>query len=233
MYLDKIYVINLRSAPDRLAHMKQQLDNVKIPEYMVEYMIVDRPTVQEIKPSFLPDVDPLLRTGKYGCYTSHLKILRDIKKNNYKYALVLEDDINILNKDIIGLVDKYISQLIDSDINFDVLYLGGLCKSRSPKKISDNVYKTLLMNGSFAYVVSQNAMNLLPVIENLDIEIDMGFRQCSKKGHEFYAVVPPIIEQSETIISTISGNKINNYHSHSMYSYKVLTGLTELPEHKL
>ena len=83
-------------------------------------------------------------------------------------------------------------------------------------------------------MISQNATNLLPAIENLPCDIDMGFRHFAKKGgREFYAVVPPIVEQSETIASTISGNTINNYHSHSIYSYKVLTGLTELPEHKL
>lgn len=233
MYLDKIYVINLRSSPDRLAHIKRQIDNIKIPEHIVEYMIVDKPTLHEIKPSFLPNTDQYSRTGKYGCYTSHLKILQDIKKNNYKYALILEDDVNIIDKNIIGLVDKYIGQLVDNSVNFDVLYLGGLAKSRSPKKISDNVYKTLSINGTFAYVVSQNATNLLPAIENLTCEIDMGFRCFAKGDGEFYAVVPPIVEQSETIASTISGNIINNYHSHSIYSYKVLTGLTELPEHKL
>ena len=231
MLLDKIYIINLRTSPDRLKYIKQHLDDMKIPKDLIEYVIVDRPTEQEIRPSFLPNTDPALRTGKYGCCTSHLRILQDIKKNNYKYALVLEDDIRILDKNIVELVDKYITQLNDNNVKFDVLYIGGMCKSRSPKKISDNVYKTLSMNGTFAYVISQNATKLIHAIEHLTLEIDIGFRRFAKTN-EFYTVVPYLVEPVPWIKSDITGQS-GCTSAAITYSYKVLTGLAQLPEHKL
>lgn len=231
MVLDKIYVINLRTSPERLKNMKRLLNNLKIPENLIEYVIVDRPKEEDIPETYLPNYPHHNhRIGKYGCYTSHLKILKDIEKNNYKYALILEDDIQIVNDNIIELTNRYISQL-DS---FDILYLGGLYrgKSRSPERVSDNVYRSSLTNGTYAYVVSNSVVKHIPFIEKWNAEIDVAYRALSRRNR-FYSVVPHIVEPIPYFKSDITGGIGIDYGAGVTQSHRILTGLKTLPEHKL
>ncbi|MGO1376449.1 glycosyltransferase family 25 protein [Psychrobacter sp. FME13] len=97
----KVYVVNMDNRPDRWKHIVSQLTALGI-EYtrvsavdgkslnVEEQKLFDkrRFVLEQKKPSVL---------GEIGCAMSHRNIWKDIVRNEIKYALVLEDDVNLEN----------------------------------------------------------------------------------------------------------------------------------------
>ena len=59
--------------------------------------------------------------GIIGCGMSHLKLIKLAKEKNLDYIVVLEDDIQFMRK---SWYNKKITEIINSDFNFDVFLLG-------------------------------------------------------------------------------------------------------------
>ena len=163
--IEHIYVINLDKDTERLQHFKDEVG--------------DAFTYTRIK-----GVEPLkrnkkLRIGQLGCLNSHILILEDAIKHNYKNILIFEDDIIV--KDNWDNINTAINDL--QYLKPNLLYLG--CSQHKWKgvrtpggkkedvEIKDNYYHSLQSFGSFAVIINNSIYEtLLNMYNNKDKPID-------------------------------------------------------------
>lgn len=107
MFIDKIFVINLKSRKDRLKNIKSLIDTLNLDKKKIE--IFDAVVGKEIPNDeiynllSITSLDTLLNKstnhkdirskGAIGCYLSHYKIWEKVISNNLNNILILEDDI--------------------------------------------------------------------------------------------------------------------------------------------
>ncbi len=82
--LDRLYVINLESRPDRRAEMLAELDHIGLQadSALVHFFPAVKPDHADTFPSI----------GARGCFLSHLGVLKDAQARGCAQILILEDD---------------------------------------------------------------------------------------------------------------------------------------------
>lgn len=109
------YVINMDSAPHRMAHMQAELDRVGIP-FIRQAGVVGAELRQ-------PHPDFSVWSYKYlhgrlwsprelGCYLSHIECLKKFIESDADYALILEDDVT-LHDELEGLISEALQHRSD------------------------------------------------------------------------------------------------------------------------
>ena len=73
--IDRVYVINLKSRPDRRSEILSELDRIGLREKSPILKLFDA-----IKPE---TADPFRSIGAKGCFLSHLGVLRHAKDHQY------------------------------------------------------------------------------------------------------------------------------------------------------
>ena len=71
--------------------------------------------------------------GELGCFESHRAISRDVIVNDYKWSLVLEDDINFnitFKEDLI----KYMKLVLESEPTAEMVYFGTFAEGNARKE---------------------------------------------------------------------------------------------------
>jgi glycosyl transferase, family 25 len=91
-------VINLDSAPERMAHMSTELARVGLP--FIRQQAVVGVNLSKEHPDFSQWSYRYLHGRRwspreFGCYLSHIKCLQNFLESNAEYALILEDDVLI------------------------------------------------------------------------------------------------------------------------------------------
>jgi GR25 family glycosyltransferase involved in LPS biosynthesis len=109
----KTKIINLKNRKDRRRSIIYELKKIGIDDYS----FVDAVNGKEKYKSI--NISQLMK-GHYGCLDSHIKLLNSIHER-IGYTLVLEDDC--IFADEIKKDDIY--NLLNKNIDFDLLYLGG------------------------------------------------------------------------------------------------------------
>jgi glycosyl transferase family 25 len=112
-YFTYIAVINLADRPDRRLEIEHQLKKVSLglTSASVHLYTAVRPTVTKGFPS----------KGAYGCFMSHLALLKQALANNVDRVLIIEDDLDFINHRLVEL-PKIWNELISRD--WDICYLG-------------------------------------------------------------------------------------------------------------
>lgn len=109
------YVINMDSAPHRMAHMQAELDRVGIP-FIRQAGVVGA----ELRPPH-PDFSAwsykhlhgrLWSPRELGCYLSHIECLKKFIESDADYALILEDDVT-LDDELEGLISEALQHRSD------------------------------------------------------------------------------------------------------------------------
>ncbi|PSB28079.1 glycosyltransferase family 25 protein [Stenomitos frigidus] len=86
-YVDRIYAINLPSRRDRRQILLQEMESAGLPL---------TPSKIEIFPAIRPDTAAgFPGIGVYGCFLSHLAILKQARAEGLANVLILEDDVSI------------------------------------------------------------------------------------------------------------------------------------------
>ena len=155
---DKIYVISLtKKRPEKLYKFCERYpedlgpielfdaidgDNVCLPEWWNQHL-----------------------KGSYGCYSSHLAILRSIVKDNLNNTIIFEDDAIFCDKFVETL--HICVNALPSDWN--QFYLGGQ-HLKQPPKFNEHLLKGANINRTHGYIVknSDTAKILLSNLENKD-----------------------------------------------------------------
>ena len=98
---DKVYCLNLVRCTDRREHMIKEFEKIGITKYQFfEATDKDSPEVKHafksgfVNNSYRP-LNPLSRS-EVGNFLSFRRIFKDIIRNNIKFALICEDDLNFM-----------------------------------------------------------------------------------------------------------------------------------------
>lgn len=132
-----------------------------------------------------PD-NEIVNKGQLGCLISHLEILKDAKKKNYKNILILEDDI---------IVSKYYNNIRLLKIkeflkNYDFIYLGAGQHNWENITINKDRYIASNTTGTFAYIVQKNMYDrLIKELSKLKKPIDQYYIDL-QKTYPFLVVYP-------------------------------------------
>jgi len=155
--IKNIYIINLNTDKLREKYIQILMKKLNINYSLI---IVRKPTIK-IYNNVIKLSKPLskrMTIGEVGCYLSHMWCLKDLIRNNYKNAIIFEDDI-IVHNNFLSLFEKYI--LNKKEISYDFLMLGaadhGFNKGNK-ELIKDNIYipKNHVIMGTHAIYYSQH-----------------------------------------------------------------------------
>lgn len=163
---DNVYLLNREIRVDRLKTMLPMLKHVGI--FPKVFTAIDKSL-----PQFQDSPDNV--KGIRACLESHRAILRDVIKNEYKWTLILEDDVNFNVSFKYDLI-KYRSLVLDFNSIAQMIYFGGFGDSNAyieRNAIDPKVIRVTKTYGSFAYAVSlDGAKTLLPILEDLTEPVD-------------------------------------------------------------
>jgi glycosyl transferase family 25 len=121
--IDNIYVINLKEASDRLEQMNRQIPILGKSFQVIEAINGKNLSKKEIQHYCTQFGQKFCTYGMIGCFLSHQKTWQTIVKNKDRYALIMEDDCQLIDtfkQDLENTLDE----LFDFDPEWDFLYLG-------------------------------------------------------------------------------------------------------------
>ena len=181
---DVIYLINLKRRPDRLKKFLEFYNNSDMKDNsLIKFDAIDGSKLDinsvplsELAKAELNQLDSTgfrtkhyqLTKGGIGCYLSHVKIWENILKNNYKYALIFEDDAK---------VPPNISKIIETELKFipndwDIVLLGYICNKCMKFENYNTVERFMLTH---CYLISYDCIvkimkteTLFPITQQID-----------------------------------------------------------------
>jgi len=142
--------------------------------------------------------------GIVGCGMSQLEVLKKAKNNNWDYVTIFEDDVLFLKpEETLQKLDR----IVNSDINWDVIILGG--NNYQPyKKINDDCIKVNNCQTTTAYIVkksyydtlinhwSEGLQKLIETNNTPKYALDMYWKLLQKKDN-FILITPIEVVQRE------------------------------------
>lgn len=184
----KSFVISLKSAEDRRAHIKEQFGNKDIPFYFFD--AIEPNQVDKVAIDLSISISgSSLSYGEIGCLLSHVTLWKKAIDENLEYIGIFEDDI-YLGENVKKFIcnNKWIRKewdIIKIEKNSKFNYLSLIDKHT----LSDNRMISKLLNPNFGtagYMLSnKGACNLLRFIQN-EVLIDhidqIMFKKYLKKG---------------------------------------------------
>jgi len=151
-FFEKVYLINLKSRPDRLKISTEILNR-----YNIKFEIFE---AIEGNPGIITESEVLnKKPGAMGCLLSHLEIIKLAKANKYKNILIFEDDVELIDNFNIEFNDS-IKELPNE---WDMIYLGGsnANKNKPLEKTNSRIQKTIATNTTSSYGINSNIYDLL------------------------------------------------------------------------
>lgn len=155
--LDKIFYINLDKRKDRNEHIVNMFRECNIDDSLIERF------------SAIEDVN-----GALGCTKSHITILDIAKSRGYKYILIIEDDLSIIDR---KCFKDNIDNIFNLDINFDIIKISGNVINSIPTRL-DFLHKVIDSQTTSGYIVNCNYIDKLRsnYIDGMNSMIKIGRR---------------------------------------------------------
>lgn len=186
----KTYVINLKTRPEKLIHMKTQLEKHKMKYNIFNGINGNFLNIDQLnKLKIIDDISAKkymkrnIRKGEYGCALSHILIWHKLLEEsdpNVKYFLILEDDAYLVN----NFKEKLTKVLEDIDKKtWDVLYLNENCYKHFGVSCNGDDFSetTIIPNrvgyGLYGYIINKNFVkkcidSLFPINYAIDVFLD-------------------------------------------------------------
>ena len=180
-----VVCINLDHREDRRTHVETQLKSIGIE---------NAERFKAIK----------LDNGALGCSMSHLKCLENAKKNNDKYLMVCEDDIEFTDPE---LFKKQLNLFLNSTIEWDVILMAGNnmlpyvpennycikvlnCQTTTGYIVKNAYYETLINN------YKEGIKLLITEKTNTNYNIDKYWFRLQRKDN-WFLIIPLSVVQKE------------------------------------
>jgi glycosyl transferase family 25 len=223
----KAYVINLRDASERWAHMKKTLDEVGLAHTRIEAVLgknLEEPIDEFNERRFNVLTGKHKNYGEIGCYLSHIKALTEFLKSDSDYALILEDDVNLPDH-----LPEQIDEAIAHSQHWDLLRLsssrdGEYLKIANMSFNSELVYNTKVLKNTGAYVINRKAAKAcvdkmlpmrLPYDVALDRDWDFGFKTA--------CIIPFPVACEDFATQINKAKRIRLYRSTTFHLFHILT----------
>ena len=194
-FFDQVYLINLKRRPDKLKLCQELLAKLNIQFKVFEALdfiegIPEDYPYKPIEGSFLGNRAP----GTWGCYVSHLEVIKDAKKNNYDKILILEDDV-AADDNFVYLFSQKIKDLPE---DWKLFYLGASAHIGIPKKkVTDHISQTFESFTTSSYGIHSSIYDTILESEKVaDKTIDLFLVKDIQSTHPCYVVTPTIMWQA-------------------------------------
>lgn len=214
-----ILVINLDRAPQRLANISSQLDDLGLPW---ERLSAVDGQLLSFEDSIMLDLPGFgLRHGKtplpgeLGCYVSHVRAFERFESSSARYCLILEDDVELRPELPVAL-----QALADHPEEWDLVKLSGVHHGMPVTTARvGKAFRLVCMlskcTGASAYVINRHAAKrmtsrLLPMRLPFDHEYDRGWFW----GVKVRSCLPYVCVHDQQVASTINMPQDRNMRYH-------------------
>jgi glycosyl transferase family 25 len=214
-----ILVINLDRAPQRLAKITRQLDELGLPWERLsavdgQLLSMEDPVLLDIQGFGLRHGKTPL-PGELGCYVSHVRAFERFESSGARYCLILEDDVE-LHPDLPAALQA----LADHPEDWDLVKLSGVHHGSpvTTARFDMGVRLVSMLSkctGSSAYVINRHAVKrmasrLLPMRLPFDHEYDRGWFW----GVKVCSLLPYVCLHDQQVASTINTPQDRNMRFH-------------------
>jgi glycosyl transferase, family 25 len=194
----KVYFINLDRSQDRRKHIESNLRKLGVDAERVSAIDGKTLTKEYISEVYnekkcLKKHRKKLTPNEIGCALSHLKIYKNIVKNNLDGAMILEDDVKLDNRFVSAI--KQIEKLkkLDSKSSAVILLNQAHQIFTWSGKLDYNIYKTYKSLLAMSYYITQEgAKNMLLSFNPIDQAIDSWYQLSKDKIVTVYSFYPGI-----------------------------------------
>lgn len=208
--INNIYVINLDRDTDRLQNMVNQI-HIMGKQFIRIPAIDGKLLTENSTQTFDNSINNINFFCQYFCspsmigiFMSHYKTWETVLKNNDKYALIMEDDCELIpdfQKELKNVLDELF--IIDPDFDFLYLSCGGACDINKNYNIINIIQKLFITNvtnkisnnintkyifvpetpvGFNCYIISQNCVKkLLKYMKTITYHVDVAFLNVQDK----------------------------------------------------
>lgn len=217
----KAFVINLDRSPERMEGISKNLDALGIPFERVAAVDGSKLTEQEIAEHYCEALNKTLhyrpmKAGEVACYLSHRKVCQQILDSGLDYALVLEDDAELVPGS-----REFVEKAAASHQHWDIvkLYEGPNAKKAiDALKVTEQFSLTVtakVPSGTVAQIISrEGARKILAMSERFGRPIDQDIRHWWLHDLRVLGVSPTLVSHvgEESDIDAISGHrKVRDY----------------------
>lgn len=174
-----IYYINLKKDIERNLKIKNTLDKLNIKYERIEGINGSDINIKKKYTIINCNKHPMTK-GQYGCYLSHIKCYKKFIDSNYKYLIILEDDVILhdnFKNSITYLFNNYY-QLIKKKIDFIYLSRSNVIKTQYEVNNDyfndDFIYSPKICGYGFHsyFLTKKGAKKLLNIINDAKIHYD-------------------------------------------------------------
>lgn len=151
--IDKILYINLEHRKDRLKQINNEFEKMNFPKNKIK-------RIDAVNEKY---------NGHIGCCKSHIKAMKEIIRNKYKYTMVFEDDFvfSVEKDELDKKISKFFSEYKD---NWDIIQLASVYTSLDETKV-DFIKKVNKASTSSAYIINQSFAKAL--LTDLEISLEL------------------------------------------------------------
>ena len=190
---DKAWVINLKRRKDRYDNFFANFDIDKVNEkWNLEVFY----GVEEEPPEWFK-----ASKGAWGCYRSHLKLLKRFQRSKYNNVIIFEDDALLVK----NFMERW--HVVNVPNDWDMLYLGGQ-PLKPLRKVNECIYRCDNVNRTHAYAINRKCVDFL--IKHLsntpfkdEFHVDSKYGEIHKDLNT-YIIIPRLIGQRSGV-SDVNG----------------------------
>ena len=189
----KIYLINLDTAPERLAFVDGQLSRLNL-DYQRVAALTPQTIPERLRLRFHEQAADLLLPGEIACFASHLRIAELLLDSPEPHCLVLEDDVEF------ECAADELRDLERLSARFDILHLSR--SSERPALLLDTVRDRRVLRyldlpyGTGAYFLTRNgAKKLLRHALGVAIPFDIFLRREAFLHLDIASIAPSPVPQ--------------------------------------
>lgn len=197
------YLINLDDSKDRLDYASQQLQNAGIAFTRISAFDgrhLDLKTIKEYnEKKALAYMGRTLKGGELGCYFSHLKCVQAFLASDAKYAMVLEDDMQLVeDKKTMPILQDIIAWLETNQNHWYLLHIGATKRKIYTTKA--NIFNREIIQAHYFPMTTtglvwsrQGAQAFLDEHQTIFAPVDNYFRWWLTKNNKGFSIWPPLV----------------------------------------
>lgn len=230
------FVINLKDATERWDHMTQALEKVGLDFTRIDAVLgkmLTEPISAFDERRFNMLTGKHKNYGEIGCYLSHIKALNTFIKSDFKYALILEDDVELPDH-----LPSLIHAAIQNSQHWDMLRLSS-SREGNYIKISDLphesalAYNTRVLKNTGAYLINRKAaqactQKMLPMQLPYDVALDRDWDFDFKTA----CIVPFPVVCKDFVTQIHKAQRIRRYRSTTFHLFHILTHFQRIANRK-
>ena len=228
-----IYLINLDHATERLEKVMLMIDELGFPINRISAVdgkvltqnYIDSITDYAAYTHFLSH-EP--EKGTIGCYLSHVKVWEEFLKSEYQYALIFEDDVSFIPKQIRQVTSDLLQKSNLWDIcSFEILHRGWPIKIINLGNGLELAKYRFRVTHTGTYMINRKAaIQLLKYTFPIKMPVDHYFTRNWELGLKFTGIEPRISHQT-TNNSYIKTHPQKHHHSNNIHRivYEIKSGV--------